>query len=154
MFKRILVPYAGSSTGDKSLRYVEKIARDNGSKVTILHVMENIPTPLALATQLRKDITKNLAEVQNDMKKDMIEKLDKKAKTFRDQNIPTTIVVLHGYPEEEITRISNSEDYDLIVMAKRTRFQGMAAIFKLGSVSRKVMEKVSCPLLLIDGDSE
>lgn len=56
--------------------------------------------------------------------------------------------VVLGIPEEEIIRFA--KDYQVVVMAKRRKLPGIKAILRLGSTSRKVIEKVSTPILLID----
>jgi len=38
----------------------------------------------------------------------------------------------------------------LIVMSKRRKLKGMKKLLSLGSVSRKVVENVTCPVTLID----
>jgi len=57
-------------------------------------------------------------------------------------------MVTLGIPEDENIRIS--KDYIVFVMAKRRKLPGIKAILRLGSKSRKVIEKVSTPILLID----
>ena len=153
MYKKILVPHAGSPAGDKALEHAAKIAKDNKSAITILHVVENIPIPPSLTLSLeRKEITRNLAQARSELKREMYAKLEIKAKKLRKQGIATSIKVLHGHPDEEITRIVDSEKYDLLVMAKRKKLPGIKAILKLGSISRKILEMISCPVLLIDGE--
>ena len=155
MYKKILVPHAGSNAGDKALEHAAKIAKDNNARISILHVVENIPIPPSLTFSFeRKELAKDLRQARSELKKEMHKKLDAKAKKLRKQGIPTSIKVIHGYPDEEITRIIESEKHDLIVMAKRKKLPGIKAVLKLGSVSRKVLEKISCPILLIDGEKK
>lgn len=53
-----------------------------------------------------------------------------------------------GIAEDEITRFA--KDYQVVVMAKRRKLPGIKAILRLGSTSRKIIEKVSTPILLMD----
>ncbi|MGI9566285.1 MAG: universal stress protein [Nitrosopumilus sp.] len=153
MYKKILVPHAGSPAGDKALEHATKIAKDNNSKLTILHVVENIPIPPSLTFSFeRKELAKDLRHARSELKKEMHKRLDSKTKKLREQGISTNVKVIHGYPDEEIARIINDEKYDLVVMAKRKKLPGIKAILKLGSISRKILEKISCPILLIDGE--
>lgn len=151
-YKKILSPHAGSSAGDKALVHAAKIAKDNNAKLTILYVAESIPIPPSLTFSFeRKEIAKEIKHARGEVKREMFKKLDAKAKKLRKQGITTSVKVIHGYPDEEIARVIHEGRYDLVVMAKRKKLPGVKAILKLGSVSRKVLEKVSCPVLLIDG---
>jgi nucleotide-binding universal stress UspA family protein len=153
MYRSILVPHAGTKAGDKALDHAKKIAKTNDSEITILHIIENIPIPPTITFSIeRKELAKEIKQARTDMKKEMHKTLDKKAERLRNQGIPTTVKVLHGYPDEEITRIANENHFDVVVMAKRRKLPGLKAILKLGSVSRKVLERIPCPVLLIDGE--
>ena len=87
------------------------------------------------------------------MKREMRKQLDAKAAELGKSGIEIDTVVVHGYPDDEIVRISAAEKCDLIVMAKRRKLTGIMGVLKLGSISRKIIERVSCPILLIDGES-
>lgn len=151
MYSSILVPHAGSSAGDKALAHAAKLAKDNHAKVTVLHVVESASVPLSLAYLERKKIAETVARVEDELKKDMYEYLDAKVTELRKQGVEANVVVAQGYPDEEIARMIDAEKYDLIVMAKRRKLPGIRSVLKLGSVSRKILERVSCPLLLLDG---
>ena len=153
VYKTILVPHAGTKAGNKALEHAKQIARTNESKITILHIVEQIPTPPSLTlSPERREWKKYLVSARREMKIEMHKQMEGLAKELRSESIPTSIKVIHGYPDEEISRIANSEKYDLLVMAKRRKLPGFKAILKLGSVSRKVLEQVSCPIMLIDGE--
>lgn len=55
-----------------------------------------------------------------------------------------------GDPAEEIIKVVGENNVDLIVMAKRRKLKGVKKLLSLGSVSRKIVENVTCPVLLID----
>lgn len=153
MYNSILVPHAGTKAGDKALDHAKSIAKSQKSKITLLHVVEQIPTPPSLGfTSERTDWAKHLNAARRETKIEMHKVMERLAKNLRTDNISTSIKVIHGYPDEEITRIAKKEKCDLIVMAKRRKLPGIKAILKLGSVSRKVLEQVSCPVMLIDGE--
>ena len=89
---------------------------------------------------------------KREMEIEMHKKIESLAKKLKNEDIPASVKILHGYPEEEISRIANSEKFDLVVMAKRKKLPGLKAVLKLGSISRKVLEQISCPIMLIDGE--
>ena len=153
MYSDILVPHAGTKAGNKAIEHARQIAKLHHSKITLLHIVEQIPTPpLITFTQERKDLEKQIHFARREMKIEMHKRMEKLAQKLRSEKIPTSIKVLHGYPEEEIARIANSGDYDLIVMAKRKKLPGIKGILNLGSVSHKVLEQISSPVMLIDGE--
>ena len=152
-YKTILVPHAGTKAGNKALEHARNVARLNDSKVTILHVVEQVPTPPLVTFSIeRKEWAKQLTAARREMKLEMHKKMEELAKKLRAEDIPTSVKVLHGYPDEEISRIANYDNYDLVIMAKRKKLPGFKAILKLGSISRKVLEQVTCPIMLIDGE--
>ena len=54
MFKDILVPHAGTKAGDKVLQHVIEVAKKHDSKITIRHIVENIPIPPSLTLAFGK----------------------------------------------------------------------------------------------------
>ena len=153
MYKKIMVPHAGTSAGNKALDHAREMAKKYGSKVTVLHVVENIPIPPSVGfSGERKKWAKELQAARRDLKIEMHEKLTKQTSHLKKDDISVSIKVVHGYPDEEIIRIVNENDYDLVIMAKRRKLPGLKGILKLGSISRKVLEKIPCPVMLIDGE--
>lgn len=152
MYKKILVPHAGTKAGNKALSHAKKLAKIHNAKLTILHTVEKIPVPPSMTLDYgRGEWREELKKAKIEMKKDAQNSLQKFADELKKDNISASVKVVEGYPEEEIAQIANDGDYDLVVMAKRRKLPGIKAILKLGSVSRKVLEKVTCPILLIEG---
>ena len=89
--------------------------------------------------------------MQKEMKNEMHEKLTELANQLKKEDIPVAVKVIYGYPDEEITRIIKENSFDTVIMAKRHKLPGLKAILQLGSISRKVLERASCPVMLIDG---
>ena len=153
MYKKILVPHAGTPAGNKALDHAEEMAKQHGSSVTILHVVENIPIPPSIGFNAeRKRWAKELHDARRDLKIEMHKKLTTYANRLKKDGIKVSVKVVHGYPDEEIIRIANESGFDTVIMAKRRKLTGIKSILKLGSVSRKVLEKVPCPVMLIDGE--
>lgn len=155
MYEKVLVPHAGSPAGDKALEHAAKIAKDNDAELTILHVVENIPIPPLLALNFEgQNLANDIRSARSELRAAMYKTLDAKAKNLQKQGIATSTKVLHGVPYEEIAGFIDNEGYDLVVMAKRRKLPGIKGILKLGSVSRKILEKTSCPILFIDGEEK
>jgi nucleotide-binding universal stress UspA family protein len=56
--------------------------------------------------------------------------------------------VLLGDPADKIIEFANGENMDLIIMGN-VGLRGISRIKALGSVSRRVSEMASCPILLV-----
>ena len=57
-------------------------------------------------------------------------------------------VILYGNPANEIVDFADKKKVDLLIMGSNG-LQGLAKIKRLGSVSRKVSERISCPITII-----
>ena len=142
MYKNILVSHAGTKAGDKALEHAKKMAKTNDSKITILHIVENIPIPPTITFSIeRKEFAKDLKQTRIDLKKEMYKTLDKKAEKLRNQGIFTTVRILHGYPDEEITRVANESLFDVVVMAKRRKLPRLKGILKLGTYQERSLRE-------------
>ena len=65
------------------------------------------------------------------------------------QGIPIDIFVTKGNPSDKIVEYATNEKVDLVVVGS-IGLTGVSKFFKgLGSVSRNVAERVSCPVLII-----
>ena len=154
MYKKILVPHAGTQAGNKAVLHAKNMAKVHGAKLTILHIVEKIPSPSMTFSHDRAELKKDIEIARREFRKEMDDKMQKIANDLKKENISAHVKVIEGYPDEEIIRIANGCNYDLVIMAKRRKLPGLKAILKLGSVSRKVLEKINCPVMLIDGDKK
>ena len=152
MYKNILVPHAGTPAGDLALEHAIHIAKSSKAEITLLHVIEefpHIPVFALHASQVSK-IKKDLAKVTKEMEEVMEKEMEKRIETCKKNGIKSNLKVITGLPAEEIMKIVKSQKTDLIVMAKRRKLKGIKGLLSLGSVSRKIVENTSCPVLMID----
>ena len=152
MYKKILVPHAGTPAGDLALKHAIHIAKSSSSEILLLHVIEEFPhVPVfTLHTSQVTKIKKEIAMVTQDMKSVMEKELSKRVETCKKNEIKSRLKVLTGLAAEEILKIVKNQKIDLIVMAKRRKLKGIKSLLSLGSVSRKIVESTSCPVLMID----
>ncbi|WP_371504625.1 universal stress protein [Nitrosopumilus adriaticus] len=151
MYKTILVPHGGTDAGDEALKHAINAARED-SKIIILHIVEAIQAPpsFALSSSEREDLLKSIDEANEEIRKDMEKRMEKAAEQCKDSGIKVEIKVEIGDAAEHILDFVEKNKVDLIVMSKRRKFKGMKRLLSLGSVSRKVVENVTCPVTLID----
>ncbi len=152
MYKKILVPHAGTLAGDKALKHAVHIAKFDSSEILILHVVEALQRPptfalsgtesKALVREFRKAAKQSIINREKEMKE--------KVEHYKLQNINIQYKVVIGYADEVITKYVKNQKFDLIIMAKRRKLSGIKRLLSLGSVSRKIVEIGKCPVLLID----
>ena len=153
LYKKILVPHAGTPAGDIALDHAVHIARSSpSSEIILLHVIEDFPhVPVfALHASQVSKIKREIASVTNEMKAFMEKEMIKRAETCQKNKIKSNLKVVTGLPAEEIMKILKNQKIDLVVMAKRRKLKGIKSLLTLGSVSRKIIESTPCPVLMVD----
>ena len=152
MYDKILVPHAGTPAGDKALIHAIHIAKLSSSEIILLHVIDDFPhVPVfTLHTSQVSKIKKEIVHVTKEMKSVMEKEMEKRVETCKKNGIESNLKVITGLPAEEIMKIVKNQKTDLIVMAKRRKLKGIKGLLSLGSVSRKIVENTSCPVLMID----
>ncbi len=140
MFSKILVAVDGSPSSDRSLAYAFDIAKKYGGSIVLIHVVERPVYPYVYPP---KGI--NFEGSALDMiKKAASRLLQEKKGELLNKGIKTDAILVVGDPAGEILKAS--EECDLIVMGSRGL--GRAKILLLGSVSTKVSQHTTKPLLI------
>ena len=80
----------------------------------------------------------------------MIPEFEKREKQCKKNEIETITQVVTGSAYDEILKAIKKYKVDLVVMAKRRKLKGIKGLLSLGSVSRKVVENTTCPILMLD----
>ena len=88
------------------------------------------------------------------MKALMEKEMTKRVEMCQKNKIKSHLKVVTGLPTEEILKFAKNQKIDLIVMAKRRKLKGIKSLLSLGSVSRKIIESTSCPVLMIDAEKK
>ncbi len=154
MYKKILVPHAGTPAGDDALKHAVHTAKSSKAKILILHVVEDGPYSSYIGFQLHESQIKSIKrrwlvehrKMMAIMEKEML----KRVKFCTKNKVKAELKVTTGFPAEEVLKIVKNQRIDLIVMAKTRKLKGIKKLMGLGSVSRKILEHVSCPVLMID----
>ena len=108
------------------------------------------PPSFALASSERKSLFKSVDDANESIRKDMEKEMEKSEEICKENDLESEIIVSIGNAAEIILDIVKEKKIDLIVMAKRRKLKGVKKLLSLGSVSRKVVENVNCPVVLID----
>ncbi len=152
MYKKIIVPHAGTPADDKALKHAAHIAKYDSSEILILHVVEALQRPptFALSGLEARTLVRAFRKAAKQSVINREKEMEKKAEYYKLQNINIRYKVVVGYADEVITRYVKNHKFDLIIMAKRRKFSGIKKLLSLGSVSRKIVEIGACPVLLLD----
>lgn len=153
MYKTILVPHGGTEAGDEALRHGIFQAKHSSSKIVILHVVQPWPDPTFGVlddeySSSHEKIKVIFSNLQNSIRKFLAERVIQ----CRKDGIECEGVFRVGKPSNEIIKYANEAKIDLIVMAKKKSTPNYKSFFKIGSVTKKVQEKVECPILLVEQD--
>ncbi len=152
MYKTILVPHGGTPAGDEALHHAVHLAKTDSAKILVMHVVESAPIPptFALSSSERERLIQDIEDANKTVQNSMEEKLNEKITEIKDQGVDADKIVVVGDAAEEILKVVLENDIDLVVMAKRRKLKGLKKLLSLGSVSRKLVEHLSCPVYLID----
>ena len=156
-FQKILVPYDGSTFADNALENAIGIAKLTGAntQIILLHVTPHIPIPLTFerpvySAKTGKSIplTQYIQELSEEMEENASNMLEEEKRKYAHHDIKIETISLNGYPSEKIIEFANSEKVDLIVIGN-IGLSGLSKVKALGSVSRNVSERASCPVLIV-----
>jgi nucleotide-binding universal stress UspA family protein len=152
-YRKILVPYDGSKQSDKALQHALDIAKQiKGSKLIILHVIQDIPRPPYFQYEPEgitgKTSMQHLKEIYYNMKTGAEKMLAKKKDVCERSGVETITKVMLGKVSNTVIEYINSNKIELVVLGT-TGLGGISRIKALGSVARNIAEKAGCPVLLI-----
>eukprot|EP01013_Petalomonas_cantuscygni_P003460 TRINITY_DN13649_c0_g1_i1.p3 TRINITY_DN13649_c0_g1~~TRINITY_DN13649_c0_g1_i1.p3 ORF type:complete len:137 (+),score=33.58 TRINITY_DN13649_c0_g1_i1:120-530(+) len=134
MFKKIIVP-VDISTLDKGADIFRKAASllDEGGKIVLLHVVEEVPSYLAIDVPV--DLIENAAN----------EAEDKLTKLRDETGVDAQIELRSGPPAREILGCAKEQGADLIIIAShRPDFSN----YLLGSTADRVVRHAACSVLV------
>jgi universal stress protein A len=135
------VPIDFSTPCNKAFRYALGFARQFGSQIVMIHVIEPAPgvgtEPLAVEETPRTQNEAALAE----------EKMQALAGAARDGSLNITSGIRRGVATHEIVQAAAELDVDLIIMATHG-LRGWKH-FGLGSTADRVARAAPCPVLVV-----
>ena len=114
-FQNILVPYDGTKTGDKAFNGAMKIAKNFGSKVTVLSCIEREPTFVFFETKADKQLTNKRNKVMNKKISNLEDIADKLGVNLR------STVTNCSVASKCIVSYIKSHKVDLVVMGKSSK---------------------------------
>ena len=139
--KRILAPSDFSPASKKALKYALRFARDYGSELTVLHVVE------PAATSSFEEIPEAPAFSKAKMA-DAEGRLRTLMKSLPSASVPGVRPAIRmGLAAHEIVEVAKELDADLIVIATRG-YAGWERLV-IGSTTARVARAAPCPVLVV-----
>lgn len=147
--RKILVPIDGSMASKKAAKKAIDIARHYDGEITFLTVVD-VPIFVNYAEvgiSISETFLLNREKMVKEKLKHDSDMLDHIIDELNVLDIKTERVVLVGEAYEQIINQVEEENYDLIVMGPKGLADHKYSV--LGSVAKKVIAEVKCPVLLI-----
>jgi nucleotide-binding universal stress UspA family protein len=139
--KRILAPTDFSPESKKALKYAVRFARDYGSELTLLHVVETAISPSL------EEVPEASAFSKAEMR-DAKESLRTLVEWVRDAGVPEVRSAIRmGVAAHEIVEMAKANNADLIVIA--TRGYEAWKHLVIGSTTARVARAAPCPVLVV-----
>jgi nucleotide-binding universal stress UspA family protein len=144
MIEKILVAIDGSDHADRALNFAMALAQKFEAKILLLTVVPPLFLPIpSLNVMKSQAVTDALAELEQSFEA-VLSKAERKAKELTGLRVFTRLE--RGNPDEAIVETAKIGNFDLIVIGSR----GLGRRdFALGSVSSRVAENATCPVLIV-----
>jgi nucleotide-binding universal stress UspA family protein len=141
-YRSILVPLDGSMFADQALDQARSLATATGASLVVVTVVPRTgsdgPDDMSLGTGVNEA---EMARVAGYLKQ--------KAEQIKAEGLDVRIITAYGQPAEEILRVADEEQADLMVIA--THGVGGVQQFWIGGVATKVVQGARLPILLLRG---
>ncbi len=137
--KRILVTHDGSKASDKALKKAVEIAGKFESSITVLSVI-----PELYLTELSDMDRQRITQLMTEETQNALEKI---RSSLSGKSLDVKIILRQGDPAEKILETARKMKVDLIVTGSHGRHG--AKKFLLGSISSRIVDYSSCPVLVV-----
>lgn len=147
MFKKILVAIDGSEISKKVIETASVVGKENGAEVILLHVGEEINLylyPYARGQLLSAQYNQEYNETVRKQAEELLQIAKEKIQA---NGINASDVYACGNPAQTIIEYTKENSIDLIIIGNRGL--GPFKEMMLGSVSHKVSQLASCPVLIV-----
>jgi nucleotide-binding universal stress UspA family protein len=137
MYKHILIPLENSAADETILGHIKPLARMTGAKLLLVHVADGW-------------VARNFDQLQlaesEEMRQDRAY-LEKRKCQLSDEGFTCDAVLALGEPSDEIIKLAETHDVDLIAMS--THGHRFISDILHGATADKVRHAVNVPVLLV-----
>ena len=144
MYKRILLAYDGSESGQRALIDCQEIAQLNHSELFLIAVMPLTTAYVGFEGGVYESSTEEREQIKqkyDDILADGLRRLEASGRTAKGE-------VVVGESVDAITQFARKVDADLIVVGHK-HLDGWAARWWRGSMSRSLIEYAHCSVLVV-----
>jgi nucleotide-binding universal stress UspA family protein len=145
-YEHILVALDGSQFAEKVLPYVQPLATQFGSRVTLIQVVSLLGMPVPERWQAE------MAPVLAQLREDALGYLSSLATSLGESGMTVDYEAPEGEPAPVIVQRATELGADLIAMTTIGRSGIERVIF--GSVADKILKTSACPILLVRASEE
>lgn len=148
-FESILVPIDFSADSDAALRCAIALARQFGSSLYLLHVLDD---PLAAGPWGSEIAVPETPGLRDSLRREAEHRLTECLSAADRDRFNVTTEVATGRPAQSIVDFARNNATDLIVMGTHGR-RGVAHLL-MGSVAERVVRSAPCPVLTVRAGGE
>ena len=147
--KKILIPVDSSEFSERAIEEGKKMAKAFGSEVVLLHIVGlKIPPMITMRFSATVPQGRPVDSYEDHEKKDASDMLTAYKEAFGDMKDKVETKVIHGIVADEILKIINNTDVDLVIMGSHGIGSTLYRTL-LGSVANKVVHHSKKPVLVI-----
>jgi len=143
-FRKILVPVDGSPTSRRGLKEAVRLAKDQGAKLRLVHVVDEQPVLSVMETGVDvDDLCKSLVKSGHAL-------VERARREAQKQGVDAGTAIyesVSGPPAEQILREARKWKADLIVMGTHGR-RGLRRVV-MGSDAEQVVREATVPVMLV-----
>lgn len=139
-YKHILLAVDFAETDEYVIRKARRLAETLQARLSLIHVLDNIPMPdMAYGTMISmtSDSSYELLEMEKSRLREVGDRLNVE---------PASRWMVWGLPQQEIVRLAEQEQVDLIIVGSHGR-HGIALL--LGSTASSILHHAKCDVLAI-----
>jgi nucleotide-binding universal stress UspA family protein len=138
--KLVMVPTDGSAHSIRAAEYALSIAKVHNAKILAVFVIDNFVIDQFSRVPARTNIEKDLTDSGQSYLNYIVNMAEK-------QGVAVESIITKGQPFEQILNLAKTHNADLIVMGTTGRRSTERIL--IGSVTQRVIEYSSCPVLVI-----
>ena len=143
MIKKILVAIDGSSQANHALDFALSLAQKYSAEVMLLAVVPPVFLPLPSLNIIKSQAVADASAELERFYSTVISNAEEKARK-NNTSLKLFTELKHGNPDEVIIETAGYGKFDIIVIGSRGYRD-----YSLGSVSSRVAEKATCPILIV-----
>jgi len=148
-YNRILVPFDGSIPSKIALKEAVHLAKQSKGTIFLLHVIQEIVLPpWTRRGPTNKTIKEYEKEIHDKVEERAYKLLEENKEKYKNSGTDIETQTLYGNTAKKILSFIRSNKIDIVVIGTTSR-TGISKLIALGSVSRKVAEQSTRPVLLV-----